>query len=96
MQNLDGLNDVTTLTAVDILKISMYSAMIESMPETDLRVYVNELYIHDIARTKLVSRLLFNDPFNNFNEAYNDATTAMHDSNEVEGRDIDCSEFPDW
>ena len=96
MQNLDDLNDVTTLTAVDILKISMYSAMVEAMTEKELREYVNGLYVYDIARTKLVSRLLFNDPFNNFNESYNDATKAMYDSNEMEGRDIDCSEFPDW
>jgi len=96
MQNLDDLNDVTTLTAVDILKISMYSAMVEAMTEKELREYVNGLYVYDIARTKLVSRLLFNDPFNNFNESYNDATKAMYNSDEVEGRDIDCSEFPDW
>ena len=96
MQNLDDLNGVTTLTAVDLLKISMYAAMIDSMSEVDLREYANELYVHDIARTKLVSRLLFNDPFNNFNEAYDDATKAMHNSDEVEGRDIDCQEFPDW
>jgi len=96
MQNLDDLNDVTTLTAVDILKISMYSAMVDAMTEKELREYVNGLYVYDIARTKLVSRLLFNDPFNNFNESYNDATKAMYNSDEVEGRDIDCSEFPDW
>ena len=96
MQNLDGLNDVTTLTAVDLLKISMYSTMIDLMSEADLREYANQLYVEDIARTKLISRLLFNDPFNNFNEAYTDATKAMYYSDEVEGRDIDCQEFPDW
>jgi len=96
MQNLDDLNDVTTLTAVDILKISMYSAMVDAMTEKELREYVNGLYVYDIARTKLVSRLLFNDPFNNFNESYNDATKAMYNSDEMERRDVDGQEFPDW
>jgi len=96
MQNLDDLNDVTTLTAVDILKISMYSAMVDAMTEKELREYVNGLYVYDIARTKLVSRLLFNDPFNNFNESYDDATKAMYNSDEMERRDVDGQEFPDW
>ena len=77
------LNQELELRVIE-LEVSKYNR--EQLIHTILMQKKCEIFLKDLIKTLMIGEL----------EAMHDAENDMHYSDEVEGREIDGQEFPDW